>query len=225
MKKGPIFSLLLLLPLISLSQAEVDTSDFYDPPRKLDRFIVNLGYAGWMEKPNGIDLEPWSYHTSFHYMQDIPFGESGFATAVGFGFLSHNSYHNGLFSEDPDGEEATEMLPYPDGDEPKRNKLSANYVNVPVELRFRSPGEPAFKVAVGAQIGYMINLHTKIIDSGGKRKYYDIHGVDPLRYGLLGRIGYGRLNVYGSYALTPFFEDGEGPGLIPFSLGASLTLF
>ncbi len=225
MKSSVLVLFLSFLGFGSLQAQENVDTNYYDPPRKLDRFIFQYGYAGWLEKPDGIELEPWSYNITVHYMQDIPFGESAFAGAIGLGFASHNTFYNGLFVEDPDGEEPTQLQPYPDGEEPDKNKLSANYLNVPVELRFRSSGSPAFKISVGGEIGYMVNLHNKIIDGEGKRKFYGIDGVNPLRYGAKARIGYGRLNAYGYYALTPFFEEGKGPELVPFALGLSLTLF
>lgn len=226
MKNGRFFSLffLLLFPLGGILQAQenVDTN-YYDPAPKMDRFVFTLGYAGWMNKAEGVQIEPWSYSTSMHYMQDIPFGESGFATAIGLGFSSHNVYYNSRFIESPDG--PTGLKPYADGEAPKRNKLSTNYFSIPVELRFRTSGSPAFKVAFGGQIGYLFNLHNKLIDEEGKRKVYDIQGVDPLRYGLKGRIGYGRWNAFVHYGLDPFFKKGEGPDIQHFSGGLAITLF
>jgi hypothetical protein len=224
--KNVLFPLILLV--LSLgplrAQENVDTN-YYDPPDKMDRFIFDLGHARWLDAPKGIDVEPWSYSIAVHYMKDIPFGESGFATAIGLGFSSHNVFHNGFFHEPVDDDEPTDLVPYGNGNEPDKNKLSSNYLDVPVELRFRTSGSTAFKISLGARIGYLVNLHQKIIDENGKRKFYDIEGVDPLRYGTYARIGVGRWNVFAYYAIPSVFKEGEGPEMHQVSAGLSFTLF
>lgn len=224
MKNSFLFILLSFLGFSGLqAQADVDTN-YYDPPEKMDRFIFDFGHATWLNAPKGVETEPWSYDIALHYMQDIPFGESGFATAIGFGFSSHNVFHNAYFLEDSDGG-ATEMIPYSSGQEPDKNKLSATYFDVPLELRFRTSSSPAFKIAIGGRAGYLANLHQKIIDEDGKRKLFDLEGVSPFRYGAYARIGVGRWNLFAYYALPPFFQEGKGPSLQQVSGGLSITLF
>ncbi len=224
MKRCFLYFLLFFLAFSTLKAQENVDTNYYDPPRKMDRLVFRIGHANWMNGPGDVSVKPWSYHTSLHYMQDIPFGKSGFAGAIGLGFRSHNVFHNGIFIEDPDGEDATQLVPYSKDQEPDKNKLSANYFDLPLELRFRTEGSPAFKIAVGGSIAYLFNLHHKIIDSDGKRKYFGIDGVDPLRYGLQARIGVGRFNAFAYYSLSPFFKSGQGPQMQQVSLGVALTL-
>jgi hypothetical protein len=43
----------------------------------------------------------------------------------------------------------------------------------------------------------------------------------PYRYGVMTRIGFGKFNLTGYYALTSLFEENKGPDIIPFSIGFS----
>jgi hypothetical protein len=224
MKNALLILVLLPIGLLGLKAQENVDTNYYDPPRKMDRLIFRVGHARWMNGPSEVSVKPWSYHISLHYMQDFPFAKSGFAGAIGLGFKSHNVFHDGVFIEDPDGNDATMIEPYPDGQEPDKNKLSANYFDLPVELRFRTEGSPAFKIAVGGSVSYLFNLHHKIIDADGKRKYFGIDGVNPLRYGLHARIGAGRFNAFASYSLSPFFKDGQGPQMQQVAGGLAITL-
>ena len=47
----------------------------------------------------------------------------------------------------------------------------------------------------------------------------------PYRAAATVRIGYGGLNLFAEYALTPLFKDGKGPELTPFNVGLTIVGF
>ncbi len=213
---------LLLLPDLVLAQ-KADTVVTYEPaiPKK-DRLIVELGHANWLHQPQGIETRPYSYDIGIYYCYEIGFGESPFGVATGLGFSSHNVHHNGYFSRN--FQEGTLLKPYL-GAEPDLNKLSTNYIDVPVELRFRTRHEHPFRITAGFRAGYLVNVHTKTKDGDNKWKHYQVPDLLPYRYGIHARIGYGFINLHGYYALSTLLESGKGPGLIPFTAGLSFTFF
>jgi hypothetical protein len=111
-----------------------------------------------------------------------------------------------------------------------KNRLNVAYANVPLFLEFNTNNEDAsrsFHIAVGAQAGYNVfkNKVKQKYELDGrtyKRKIKDDYNVNPFKIDLIGRIGYGSFCIFGTYSLTPLFEQNKGPRLYPFTAGISL---
>jgi hypothetical protein len=217
----------LLAPFISLAQE--DDRDVkarpWQPPVSQDRFILDFNNDMWLEYPDSIETRPYSLGIGSYIMYDYIIGKSPISFAWGYGFSSHNIHHNGVFVEDSlDGKPYTKLLPLPSDYDYKKNKLAATYVEVPIELRFRTRGSSPFKLYLGGRVGYLVNLHSKTKDDDGKRKFYGLEGQDRLRYGLTGRIGVGQININCFYGLSTLLLEGEGDRIVPWSLGLSIFL-
>ena len=39
----------------------------------------------------------------------------------------------------------------------------------------------------------------------------------------MGRLGFGHFTLYGSYAITPLFKEGNGPDINPLTVGLNLS--
>src|SRR5690606_13062477 len=105
------------------------------------------------------------------------------------------------------------------------------------EVRFRAKPNKrnTFKIAAGFKIGYIIHSKDKysgpnyLYDASGNQtllgeeitmKTYDLPGINRFRYGVYGRIGYGRLAATFQYSFQPFFREGKGlDGITPISIG------
>lgn len=117
----------------------------------------------------------------------------------------------------------------------RKSKLQVNYLEIPLELRFRSNKNyprSSFNISVGGKVGLLINAHTKInyVQSGVRKtvKQAESFDLSPIRYGLEGRIGFGPFNVFYYYSLNTMFKKNRGPdGNIskPVLLGISFSLF
>lgn len=116
------------------------------------------------------------------------------------------------------------------GQDLKKSKLSANYIDIPLEFRFASSSnyKKAFKVAIGGKFGVLFSGKSKIkYKQDGdivKQKFSDI-SLNKIRYGLTGRIGLGHLNLFGYYSLSSLFKDKYAPEMNPIIFGISLTSF
>ena len=111
----------------------------------------------------------------------------------------------------------------------KKNKISTSFIEVPVELRFRSkPSNPtrSVKIGIGFKGGYLIDSHTKVKFKENNRMIFKEKGITNLnrwRYGPTFRLGYGPVSVFGFYNMATFFKTGDGPTANPFSLGLSIN--
>ncbi|MFN6944233.1 MAG: porin family protein [Cytophagaceae bacterium] len=113
----------------------------------------------------------------------------------------------------------------------RKSKLSTNFVDIPFELRFKSSSinNKAFKIALGGKVGMRFQAQTKVkYDVGDrtvKEKVSHDHYVNRFRYGVTGRIGYGRFLFYGYYSLSDIFQSNTAPEMNPIMFGVSLSAF
>ena len=106
-----------------------------------------------------------------------------------------------------------------------KNKLSANYVEIPLEFRIHTnPNKRGqqFTWTIGFKTGYQFRSYKKIKYDDVKRKDFNINGLNPLRYGVITRIGFGRIYITAFYSLSTLFKKDFGPDLTPFSVGVSI---
>jgi hypothetical protein len=108
----------------------------------------------------------------------------------------------------------------------KKSKLSMTYLTVPLMLNVETnPDERkrSFRLSAGVTGGWRIASRTKTTtEEKRKVKQRDDFNLNDFRYGPSVRIGYGWFNLYGHYALSDFFADGEGPETHPVTIGLSL---
>ena len=117
----------------------------------------------------------------------------------------------------------------------KKSLLAVNYIEIPLELRFRSNHrypKNAFNISVGGKIGFLIDSHTKYKyyqDGENKiQKQKESFDINRIRYELTGRIGYGNFNLFYYYSLNSLFETDKAPlraEINPMTFGISLSLF
>lgn len=207
-----------------ISLAQNEDRRIWDSPFGEDRFVISLNYDGWMGAES-VEQRTVSLGFDAQIYWDRKFGKSPISIAGGFGISSHNVHHNGFFTQDTiNGSEQTVLKAYPANFNYRKNKHSVTFIEVPVEFRLRTNGPNKFKLFLGFKAGYLVNYHYKFDDDDGKRKFYDLDGINKLRYGLTGRLGYNSFNVFAFYSLTPFLKEGRGDEIIPFSVGLSFFL-
>jgi hypothetical protein len=118
---------------------------------------------------------------------------------------------------------------YRDDKDFKRNKLNCNYIELPMELRFRIKN--AWKIGVGFKVGVLVNAKTKFVGNNedGVRiheKYAYIKNVERYAYAATLRVGYKWVSLYSAIQLSPVFEVGhEGPRIMPISVGITVAPF
>ncbi len=112
-----------------------------------------------------------------------------------------------------------------------RNRLGLTYLNVPVFLEFNTNNKDAgnsFHIAGGMEFGYNVfsNLLKQKYEVDGHRiktRQKDDFNINPFRFDVIGRIGYGDFTLFGKYSLTGLFEKGKGPVVYPFTAGVNIS--
>lgn len=220
---------IFVLALFTLMTIAVSAQGFTSK----DRVITELHWNGWLKTPDNIKTEWYSRGINVSVMYDFGLGKSPLSVAPGLGLGFDNIYHNGFFSVDSAGN--TLLLPLGDSTTFKKNKISTIYLDIPLELRFRTkPNEKgnSFKLAIGAKGGFLLSNYTKYIgegtsfgtfNSGSKVKTYNIPNINTFRYGLTFRIGYGPVNLNAFYSVSTLFNQGAGPEINPFTVGISFN--
>jgi hypothetical protein len=185
-----------------------------------------------MDAPDGITFRGFNPGVNIYAMHNFPIGESNFAFAAGLGLGMHNLYSNGLL-QDTSGVSFLSKIPDKNangGDlNYKKSKISLTYIDVPLELRFKT--ESGFRIAVGFKAGYLLNAHTKYkgddLEDGSKTKIKmsQLPNFQKWRFGPSFQVGYKWVNLTGFYSVSKIFEENLGPQIYPVSIGLSLRPF
>jgi hypothetical protein len=168
----------------------------------------------------------WAVNINFA-QYSIGFGTSHVGMLTGLG-LEYNNYffdHANTIIEENDFVAADSLT----GNIAK-SKLTSSFLRVPVILEFQFPNTIRSKrlfLSAGLVGGIKLGSHTKVVykDDGGKNKdkNNDDFNINPFRFGLTARLGFGNCNVFGDYYFTPMFVEAKGPALHPFTLGIAMT--
>jgi len=109
-------------------------------------------------------------------------------------------------------------------DDLSKTKLVVSYLQVPLLVEFQIPvnqHEGRVYVNAGLVGGVKIGSHTKVKHGDTKDKDHDGFNMNSFKYDATARIGYKNMGLFATYSLTPLFESGKGPDLIPFTIGIS----
>ncbi len=111
----------------------------------------------------------------------------------------------------------------------KKNKLATTFLQIPVLFNVETnPQKPSksFRISAGAYGGLLLSSRTKQKTTDNvKVKVKDNFNLNKFRYGVIGEIGLGCVNLYVDYALNGLFKEEAGPELRPFSVGLTLLPF
>jgi hypothetical protein len=264
MKKVILMLVCVLVTTIAFGQKDEDEKTNTNKGKPIarldqaDRFIVDIFSDIWMNKPADSIMSTSAINrgANAYVMRDFPIAKSNFSFAIGAGISCHNMYSNAwavresvadttqTFGYSFTGKTVFQKLPESVNSVEtsyKNNKLTAIYLDVPVEFRFRTKNEgQKFKVALGFKLGYMLSSHMKYrgddlswnystqswslnSDELVKFKSYKVPNVEVYRMGPTLRIGWGWINATAYYSLTNLFKKNKGPEMYPISVGISIT--
>ena len=197
--------------------------------------VFDLGFNFLNDEPEDMKLNFFgSKIFNVYYMYEIRLGNSAFSfnPGLGLGLEKCRFDKNVTLATNNEG---TAIVPLSEDWDVKRSKLAANYVDIPIELRFHANKDnfrKSFKVGIGAKAGILFNSHSKIRykeDGDNKTlKSKEPFNLNRFRYGVQGRIGIGSFSVFYYQELSSLFKDGKGPegtDASPFKVGISLYAF
>jgi hypothetical protein len=193
-----------------------------------DHMLIDFGYETFTSRPNFTNFEWYNNGLNIQLFYDKLFGQSGFSGAIGVGFSTQSYYSDRQIRRDTNKSFAySNWLPTEEAYD--RNKVSTSWVEVPVELRYRSEIDDwgyRWKFSVGAKVGFLFDTHDKLVNKQGtKFKTYYFPDMNNVRFGLVARAGYGKVNFTTFFSLTEFFVPGRGPEMKQVSVAISLVPF
>lgn len=235
-----IFLFVFTLSLCGLANAQdstkVSTISHKNMPRSNDHFMLQLGYLSWNGIPDTINTGGIPRTFNVYLLMDFPFKTNPkFSAAIGAGFGTDHMFFDETFAAIKDKTNEVRFLNQKDTFHFKKHKLTTAYLEAPVELRFSSKPDDSrrsFKVAIGAKVGTLLSAHTKsktLLDRSGntsneyKMKEFSKQFFNKNRLAATARIGYGHFSLFGSYQVTPLFQEGRGPKVNPMSVGLTLS--
>jgi hypothetical protein len=197
--------------------------------RPKDRLIVGLFTDIWSNLPGDMETKAINRGFTIDYLQDFPISTTNFSFAVGLGFTSHNLYGDYFYERTLNRHDFVPNLLDLEYD---KNKISLNYLNIPLEVRFRTRNTPhTFRIHAGVKAGLLINAHTKYVGEflpGGretKLKEGKLDNIESFMFGFHSRIGYGRFNLNTFINLTDIFEGNNAQDASLVSVGLSFIIF
>ncbi len=199
---------------------------------------IEWGVNNFMDNSNSLSREgenwfmdlntgrSWALNLNF-FQYSLGFGTSHIGLLTGLG-LEYNNY---FFDNDVTIIEMNDMVVVDslDGNIAK-TKLTTTFLRIPLILEFQFPNTIRSKrvfVSAGIVAGLKLGSHTKVVykDDNGKNKdkNNDDFNINPFRYGLTARLGFGNMCVFGDYYITTEFIKDKGPELHPFTIGLALN--
>lgn len=122
---------------------------------------------------------------------------------------------------------------YNDIESVKRSSFKNLYLTIPLMLEVQFPASKyaskRFYVSGGFMGGVRMHSKTKVVynnsdNNKGKEKNKGNFNVVPFKVDAIARIGYGKINVWGSYTITNLFKDNNLSGLNIYTLGFGINI-
>jgi hypothetical protein len=241
-----VLSLVILLPAIAQKNATADKNKIVKeqagrPDGPGDLFIeVGFNYLAhnkeWKDKFWGSKI------LNVMYQYDYNVNDSKISLHPGIG-ISTEKYAMDTstltYGEDLIGNRIVETINLrevrPEATEFTKSKIATTYLEIPLEIRWRSlkyDPKRSLKLSVGGKIGFLLDNKTKIKyeEYGEKKisKQNEQFEVRKVRYSVYGKLGYGNAYLFYNYNLSTLFETNKGPNqteMTPMMFGFALSLF
>jgi hypothetical protein len=193
---------------------------------RYDRLVFDLFYNTWLGKTGGVKTKWNSIGFNVNFMFDIPFNHKSTASfAIGLGFSHYNVVYNGMLQVDANYTYTTLSTLSSTMNVRKQNKFVANYLQIPIEFRFRTPGVNHFKFHLGAVVGVRLNSFERWKEGNLKFKQFNFPDINRFRYGVTARIGIRNWSIYAAYFISDLFNNKMSSKLNPLCVGISISLF
>ncbi len=207
-----IVAALLFLMAFSASSQNHSIPDFeaLDSLYREDQFYFSFTYNVWQRRPDGVRQNKFSSGLSAGFLRDMPINKTRtWAIAAGLGYAINNFNHNIVISRSEDVAEYDLLLPDQQFD---KNKIILHYVELPVEVRWRTSTPQSHKfwrVYTGLKLSYLIYDKYKFEDIDGRYTITRNDDLNRLLYGAYLSTGYNTWNFHIYYALNPLFKDAK----------------
>ncbi len=178
-----------------------------------DQFYTSFTYNILSGVPKDISQNKFSAGFTIGFLRDFPVNEARtMSIAPGFGYALQNFNYNLIVNPDgqiPEYEIISDTTYY------EKNKLSLNYVDIPIEFRWRNStieSHKFWRVYLGLKFSYLFYSRSKFVGDGGKTLVINNNDLNKMRYSVYLAGGYNTWNAYVQYGLNPIFKNGSVNG-------------
>lgn len=216
MIKVGLLYLLLILPVCLWAQTEETVKKeeekkvVVDSLYREDQFYISIAYNLVRNSPRGFSQNSFSLGLSAGILRDIPLNDKRtFAIAPGIGY-TYNSFRQNMKIEEIDG-----IANYSISSDFEKNKLETHYLDIPIEVRWRTSTPESHKfwrIYSGFKFSYLLYSKSVYTGSTEKIKVFNNSDLNKFQYGPYVGIGYNTFNAYAYYGLNPLFKSGEIDG-------------
>jgi hypothetical protein len=206
--------------------------------------MIEFGFNWVQEHPPGIGFNTTGSRTfNAYYLYEMNLGESAFSFHPGIGIGTEKyKFAQDLtlgYGFDSLGNSGVQFVPldsiYGVGTEYKKSQINPNYLDIPIEFRWRSrkyDPKRSLKITVGGKVGILFDSKTKIVykENSERKTTKQKEGwqLSTIRYGVYGKLGYGGFSAFYYYSISDLFKKDKGPlgtTMFPMTFGLSLALF
>jgi hypothetical protein len=202
---------------------------------------AELGINGYMtpqgsiNMPAGFEFMDLRYEKSTNFnlnffQQSVNLWNNKLGLVTGLGFRWNNYRFDNNIILVPDSQQ---IYGYHNTDTARsysKSKLMSCYLTLPVILEFQTNpyhNLRSFHIGIGVIGGVRVKTHSKQVyatleGSKSKPKTHDDFHLQPFILDATVRIGWGPINLYGTYSIIDMFRKDQGPELRPFSVGIIL---
>ncbi len=200
---------------------------------------VSIGYdlynTFWMNLENidGSDVNSRLVNQGVNVfaMYNHELNENGLSVAAGLGISSENLFVKDQHVEDIHAD-VVAFTPLSEGLTASRSKMNFTYLDIPLELRFKTDKDLRFGLAF--KFGVLLDSKTlykgdAINNDGLVYVAYDknkkINQLEEYRFGIQLRAGYKWVQAFGYYSLNKVFIADKGPQMYPIHVGVTFMPF
>lgn len=188
---------------------------------KSDRLIFDLYTPSWVNTPSVINSS-FSLGFSTSWGKDIVLSKSRYSCFYGLGYDFANINSNVDFKRSFKGSSIRSFGLKALHGVYAINQLTSHYLEVPLELRFRTQTKIPFRVYLGTKVGYLVkSKYTLDENTGTTFERKNINILEDLKYGVSFRVGYGLINFYTYYGFNSLIRASKQPGINQISFGIS----
>lgn len=203
------FIFLMAMPLFSQeSLKEAPNFEAVDSLYREDQFYFSLAGEILLEKPDGLKQSKISTGFTFGFLRDMPINKARtWSIAAGLGYGIYNLNQNLLISK-TNGDISYSINDTVAFD---KNKLILNYIELPIELRWRTSTPDSHKfwrIYTGFKFSYLVFDRLKYVDENNDYTVRNNADLNKLRYGAYVALGYNTWNFNVYYGLNPIFKSG-----------------
>lgn len=201
-------NLIVILSFCKLFSQEKPNFTAVDSLYREDQFYIGINYGSLQKRPAGISQDKFTPSFSLGFLRDMPINKTRtIAIAAGLGYAINNFNQNILFTKINSQADYKAI-----GTDYTKNKLTLHYIELPLELRWRTstPESHIFwRIYTGFKVSYLVYDHSKYTDGQQEIIVKRNKDLNPIQYGPYIAIGRNTWNLYAYYGLSPIFKAGK----------------